>query len=208
MGLDASSKTIGLCIIDYNNKSSKLIHQEYYKPPKKGNLFERLAQVSSFIEEKMNEFGPDCCAIEDILLHMGGKKCPVCKRSMGGASTAKTITTLAVFNRTVGLTIFNEFEKPPYLYNAMRIRHAIKKDKKLPSKEDMPELVSDILKFSFPYEYKKKRDGSTELREENFDMADAIAVALCHIKMDREGKADELQKKKKRKKRKKRKKKK
>lgn len=186
MGIDASTATIGLCIVDYCDHTAKLKHQEYYKPPTKGNLFERLAAVRVYIQEKIDEFNPDDLAIEDIALFMK-------------LSTARTITTLAVLNRTVGLAIYDKTNKPPYLYNALRIRHAIKLDKNLPPKEDIPELVAKVLKFKFPYEYKKTRDGSKKLKEEIFDMADAIAVALCHIKMDRAGVADDLQIKKKKK---------
>ncbi len=190
MGLDASTTTIGLCIIDYCDSTAKLKHQEYYKPPQKGNLFERLSAVRSYIQEKIDKYDPDCVTIEDIALYMK-------------LSTARTITTLAVLNRTVGLAVFDKTDKPPYLYNTMRVRHSIKEDKKVPSKEDIPELVARILDFSFPYEYKKTRDGSKKLKDEVSDMADAIAVALCHINMDRKGIADELQvKKKKAKKRK------
>ncbi len=185
--MDASTATIGLCIVDYCDDKAKLKHQEYYKPPTKGNLFERLAAVRLYIQEKIDEFKPDDLAIEDIALYMK-------------LSTARTLATLAVLNRTVGLAIYNKTEKAPYLYNAMRIRHAIKLDKDLPSKEEIPELVAKMLNFKFPYEYRKKRDGSEILKDEVSDMADAIAVALCHIKMDRAGIADELQIKKKKKK--------
>lgn len=191
MGFDASSTTIGICVVDYCKSSAKLKHLEYYKPPKKGGLFERLSAVRDLINSKIDEFNPDACAIEDIVLFMSG------------ASTAKTITTLAVLNRTVGLAIYDKMKSPPYLYNAMKIRHAIKLDKKLPSKEEIPELVAKLLKFKFPYEYIRKRDGSSELKKENYDMADAVAVAYCHIKIDREGKIDEVQNKKKSRKKKK-----
>ena len=119
---------------------------------------------------------------------------------MKNKSSANTITTLAVINRIIGLTVFDKLNKPPYLYNAMRIRHAIKKGKDLPSKQDIPDLVADILNIKFPYV--KNRNGDNA--KENEDMADAIACGICHIYMDRKGKADQLQiKKKKKRKRKK-----
>jgi Holliday junction resolvasome RuvABC endonuclease subunit len=186
LGLDASSTTIGICLLSYDDDNITLDHLSYYKPPKKGNLFERLSKVREFINESIDELEPDCVAIEDIVLFMSRQ------------STAKTVTTLAVLNRTVGLAVFDKTAQPPYLYNAMRIRHAIKQDGYLPAKEDIPELVAEILDVEFPYVETKKGT----LAAENGDMADAIACGLCHIYMDREGRADALQLPKKKKKRK------
>lgn len=186
LSLDASTSTIGLSVLEYNETDIKFIHVEYFKPPKKGNLFERLSAVRLYIESKIDEFNPDFCAIEDIVLFMGGR------------TTAKTIIALAVLNRTVGLAIYDKQKKAPYAYNALRIRHAIKKEKALPPKEEIPELVAEILNIDFPYVFKRNKKPLVE----NEDMADAIAVGICHIYMDRRGVAEELQipKKKKRKK--------
>jgi Holliday junction resolvasome RuvABC endonuclease subunit len=190
MSLDISSTTIGLAIIDYDDNEAQLFHKEYYKPTKKGNLFERLSSVQQYIKDKIKEFNPDCFSMEDIVLFMGNK------------STAQTITTLAVLNRIIGLTIYNNTNKIPYLYNAMRIRHAIKIGKILPPKEDIPELVSKILKFKFDFKMRKSK-GKMIPAEENYDVADAIACGICHVYMDRSDKADALQVKKKKKRKKK-----
>lgn len=190
MSLDVSSTTIGLAIIDYNDNKIKLIHKEYYKPIKKGNLFERLKSVQDYIKCKINEFNPDCFSMEDIVLFMGKK------------STAQTIVTLAVLNRTIGLTIFNNTKKTPFLYNAMRIRHAIKEERNLPSKEEIPELVSKILDFKFDLKMKKSKNKMIPA-DENYDIADAIACGICHVYMDRKGLAESLQVKKKKKRKKK-----
>lgn len=191
LGLDASSTTIGICLLSYDDANIKLDYIDYYKPPKKGNIFERLSKVRHYISDKIDEFEPDDVSLEDIVFHMKSH------------STAKTITTLAVLNRTVGLAVLDKMEKAPYLYNVMRIRHAIKLDKTLPSKEDIPELVAKILDIKFPY--KKNKLGN--IVEESGDMADAVACGLCHVFMDRQGRADALQlpKKKKRKRKKKKK---
>lgn len=189
LSLDASSSTIGMAVMDYDSSSISLIHYEYFKPPKKGNIFERLSKTRFWIQKWVREFKPDVSAVEDIVLYM----------SKG--STAKTVTTLAIFNRMVGLTLLDEIGKPPFLYNALKIRHQIKPNKNLPAKEDMPELVADIIGFDFDYQMKKKRDGTWEIKEENQDMADAIACGLCHIYLDRAGLAEASQIPKKKKKR-------
>lgn len=188
---DASTTTIGISVLDYNDVDIKLIYSDFFKPPKKGNIFERLVTVRAFINAKIEEYNPNFTTIEDIVLFMKGK------------STATTITSLAVLNRTIGLTIFDKTDKPPYLYNAMRIRHAIKIDGKLPSKEQIPDVVATILGIKFPYKYKKNKDGSSSIIEENYDIADSIACGICHIYMDRAGKSEMLQIKKKKRRRKK-----
>jgi len=188
MGLDISSITIGICLLSYDDSNIALDHVSYYKPTKRGNLFERLAKVRQYIQDKIDDLEPDCVTIEDIVLYMKKK------------SSANTVVTLAILNRIIGLTVFDKLNNPPYLYNAMRVRHAIKSGKTLPSKQEIPELVASILNIKFPYV--KNRNGDNA--KENEDMADAIACALCHIFMDRQGKAEQLQiKKKKKRKRKK-----
>jgi Holliday junction resolvasome RuvABC endonuclease subunit len=169
LGLDASSTTIGLCLLEYDSTNIQLKHVDFYKPPKKGNIFERLQEVRLYIYNLIDRWNPDSVAIEDIVLFMKGK------------STAKTITTLAVFNRTVGLAALDKMGSFPHLYNVMSVRHKIKKDKKIPKKEDVPERVADILNIDFPYKLNRKNNPI----KENGDMADAIAVALCHIYTER-----------------------
>lgn len=199
LGLDASSTTIGIALIQYDDVSSKLVYSTYYKPPKKGTVFERMSQVRSFIQEIIDQLKPDDVALEDIVLYMNPKG--------HAASTAKTITTLAVLNRTVGTAVFDKTQKSPYLYNAMRIRHAIKLDNTLPAKKDIPELVAQILEIKFPYiqdsKGKLKTNRKGEIVKENEDIADAIACAICHVLMDRKNLADKLQIKKKKKRKKK-----
>ena len=155
---------------------------EYFKPSKKGDVFERLQGVRQYIFDKISELRPDEVALEEILLWMGGgKKCPMCKQKMGRQSTAKTITTLTALNRTVGLAVLDKLDKSPNMYNVMSIRHKIKKDKVIPKKEEVPERVADILGIDFPYKLNRNKKKA----KENEDMADSIAVALCHIFVER-----------------------
>ncbi|HVI40218.1 MAG TPA: crossover junction endodeoxyribonuclease RuvC [Anaerovoracaceae bacterium] len=166
VGLDASTTTIGFSVVDYDGYSGpELKHVEHFKPPKKGDLFEKLDKVREFIFDRLDKYKPDDVALEDIILFMKGH------------STAKTISSLAVLNRTVGLAVYNKTGKPPQLLNVMKIRHAIKENKKLPAKEDIPELVAKILNIKFPYILNKK--GAVAV--ENYDRADSIAVALAYI---------------------------
>lgn len=167
LGLDASTTTIGVSLLEEVDGKIEFRHVEYYKPPKKGDIFERLTAVRKFINKKIDELQPDQIVLEDIILFMKGK------------SSATTISSLAVLNRTVGLAVYDRMGCSPILLNVMKIRHAIKLGSVLPSKEEIPKLVSEVLDFKFPYVYNRNK----KLRPENGDMADAIAVALAYLKI-------------------------
>jgi len=103
---------------------------------------------------------------------------------MKGASGAKTIIPLAVFNRMVGLACFDYLKQPPFLYNVMTIRHGIKISKKPPQKEEIPALAEKILGITFPYKYKiNKKTKIEEIATESYDMGDAFAVAIHCAKL-------------------------
>lgn len=167
LGFDASTVTIGISLLEEIDGKIEYKHVEYYKPPKTGDIFERLTIVRKFITQKIDEFKPDEIVLEDIILFMKGK------------SSAATISSLAVLNRTVGLAVYDHTGRSPILLNVMKIRHAIKNGKKIPAKEDIPELLATTLNFKFPYIYNKNK----KLRPENFDMSDAIAVALAYLRI-------------------------
>lgn len=167
ISLDASTTTIALSVFDFTSIDDvELVHYEYYKPNKKIDLFFRLNEVRNYIIENIKKYKPDQVILEDIILFMKGH------------STAATVSSLAVLNRTVGLAILNELDKLPILLNVMKIRHSIKVGKILPPKEDIPELVASILKIKFPWEFDKK----AKPKVENYDIADSMAVGLAYIK--------------------------
>ncbi len=168
MGVDASTTTIGICIVSYDKKrfpTMQLDHIEYYKPPKKGNVFEKLSAVRKFIFERIDTLNPDEIALEEIVLFMQNR------------STAKTITSLASLNRTVGVAVLDKTGDSPYMYNVMKIRHSIKNGV-LPKKEEIPNRLEKILGTKFPYKINKKG----AIAKESYDMSDAVACAICHIK--------------------------
>lgn len=171
MGLDASSTTIGLSIVSFDGYGIKLEHKEFFHPPKKGNIFERLSVVRQYIMQQIDTLKPDEIALEDIILFMFGK------------SSAQTTTILAALNRTVGVAIYDKTGKPPFLYSVNFIRKNIKLGDKSPAKEEIPDVVANILGIKFPYILNKKKN----IAVENFDMADSIAAALCYILIEQKG---------------------
>ena len=175
MGLDASTTTIGLSILKYDDGYLSLDHYEYYKPPKEGNIFERLGAVREFIVSKINELQPTDVALEEIIQYM--KK-----------TTPKTIIALAQLNRTVGLAVYNKTGKPPMLLDVNKIRRTIKLGKLQPKKEEIPDVICAHLDIIFPYVYKKQGKNKGKPADESFDMADSMAVALAYYKLFIEGK--------------------
>lgn len=166
LGLDASSSVIGIAVLDFIDNKIEVIKIDHFKCPKKGDLFNKLNIIREFIFKIIDQYKPDRIILEDIILFMAGK------------STAKTITTLAVLNRTVGLAIFNKTGKSPELFNVMAVRHALKEGKQLPAKETIPALLEKVFDKPFPMVYTK----TGKLDKISYDRADAAALAYTAIK--------------------------
>jgi Holliday junction resolvasome RuvABC endonuclease subunit len=171
LGIDCSSTTIGLALIDSDNGLFELKDCRYYKPDKKCDLFESLSKTKKCIIELLEEWKPNEVVIEEIAEFFAP-----------GKSTSKTIIKLATYNRMVGLTVYEALQKPPVMLNVNTARSVLRpKDYagKL-AKEDVPTVVAAILKTEFPWKLNKKGKPA----DENYDMADAIAVALAQAALD------------------------
>ena len=172
MGLDISTTTIGIAVVkEEDDGKIKLVHYEYYKPEKKhGQLF-MLARAQMYITDLLWDHDVTEVAIEEYV------------KFMKGNSTAKTVIPLAILNTAIQLSIWTaDARLKPRVMNVLAIRHAIKPTKRLPKKEEMPDIVAKRLGIKFPWEMKvNRRTKKEERREENWDVADAIAVALAHI---------------------------
>lgn len=178
MSLDASTSTVGIAIFEYdyiNDQSVniKLIHSEYHKPNKKTlRELEWLHESEQYIMEIARSFSIDEFAIEEYI------------KFMKGGSGASTILPLAIWNRTLCLSIYKQYNYYPNIINVMKIRHALKFGDDLPSKNDIPELVAKHLNINFPYIYKTDRKTKEQkIADESFDVADAIAVGLTYLKI-------------------------
>jgi len=169
LGFDISSKTIGWCLLEINDQNKiRLVQSSYLKPKKEGHIIDRLVDTRNHIQSIIQDTKPDYIGIEEII------------QFMKGSSTAATITVLTSFNRMVGLVAHDYLGHAPEMFNVMSIRHGLKTSKKLPAKENIPKLVSKHLKFKFPWEYVTEGKAKGKIRDENYDMADGIAVALYY----------------------------
>lgn len=166
LGFDISSTCIGYSLLEIDDVTNtiKYLDMNNHKPIKKGNMVERLAKTRDTVKRIVEKYKPDYIGIEDIIQFMKNQ------------SSAKTVITLALFNRMVGLVCYDYLGRSPELFNVMQIRHGLKTDKELPKKENMPDLVANHLGITFPYVYKK--NGSRAPESE--DMADGVAVALYY----------------------------
>lgn len=159
LGLDISSTTIGIGLLELTPaKEIKHLHSQFYHPPKKGSLFQRLKTTEEEMTKIISSLHPDKIIIEDILLF--NKK-----------STMKTLTTLAIFNRLIGLMAYKLLGQDPTLLAVATIRASLRRlsGQKDIKKEDVLNIIESVLKIKL---LEKKERG---------DMADALAVALCYV---------------------------
>lgn len=155
-------------MLEATNGIPKIVVCSFFSPEKKGTYIERLVKTRNKIDNILKQYLPDEIAIEQITQFMSGR------------STAKTIIALARFNACVGLACYDYSGKSPEFYSVMKIRHAIKRDKKLPDKLEIPELLAYHLNIDFPFQYMKKKP--EKIAVESYDMADSLAVAYYHYK--------------------------
>lgn len=184
IGLDASTTTIGISIIEYTDTDLKLIHTEYYKPDKSNGILDMLTSTRKYILSIIEKYNIQEFVIEDYV------------RFMKGASSASTVIPLAILNVTLRLAILDLGITPEAL-NVLKIRHTIKLSKKLPIKEEIPELVAKHLGIQYPWQYKiNKRTKEQKIMVESYDMADSMAVAIAWILEKRKPKKKSRPKKK------------
>lgn len=168
LGLDCSSSTIGwgLCTI---GDEPVLAAHGHIKPLKsKINLFERLHDVYERVGDLCSEIDPTHIVIEDIVLHMKGK------------SSAKTITTLAIFNRVAGMSAYVHTGITPELFAVGTIRKLVREvhpniDPKF-KKEDIPDIIRTHLEPRFANIINR----NDNISGETYDEADGIAAAWAY----------------------------
>lgn len=164
LGFDISSKCIGWGLIELTD-SNELIFVKcgMLKPIKSQSILERIIHTRNKINEILIETKPDYIGVEDLIKFMP-------------KTTNTSIVMLTTFNRMVCLACADFLGSNPELLNVLSIRHGLKENKIFPQKHEMPELVAKHLSIKFPYLFNKKNN----IIEENYDIADGIAVALYY----------------------------
>lgn len=169
IGLDISSSTVGWAILAYNESGYKLEEYGHIKPLKsnKGSLSVRAADYLDKITNFLSKKSPDSVAIEAYA-----------NKFSRGRSTARTIIVLSVFNEITSVGSIKAVDIEPSRYAVVTIRSILSKiaGRKISSKE---EAFDFILNNFDNFNLRKKKTGN--IKDECFDEADAIAVALTHI---------------------------
>ena len=172
LGLDCSSTTIGWALLSVENKVIKIEKYGNIKPPKKDScsLVERLDVVQKEIEQLCIDLNPDHIVIEDILKFMADK------------TSADTIITLAVFNRSIALQVYRTTNKLPLFLLPISIRSRLRNFLGLESKidkEQIPQILQDYFgkEFFRIAGYKKRGKFKGQPIIEVYDESDACAAA-------------------------------
>jgi Holliday junction resolvasome RuvABC endonuclease subunit len=165
LGFDCSSKTVGWGLVRKDEGRLSLDAHGHIRPlPSKHHLMLRLSQLYDNVAQLCRRLDPQLIAVEDIALFMKGR-----------GSTAKTITTLAVFNRVVALAAFR-YAGALRFYPVQSVRKLVRQAvgrKETIGKDEMPAVIRVHLEPRFS-DVEKRGGGAAE---QTLDEADGVAVA-------------------------------
>jgi hypothetical protein len=168
LGLDCSSSTIGWGLIKGINGFS-LDQHGHIKPMKsKFDLFIRLQDVYEKIGDLCCHLNPTHVVMEDIVLHMSGR------------SSAKTITTLAIFNRTVGLSVYVHTGIVPELLAVGTIRKLIRSIYPEVNPKFKKDEIPDIIRSYLDPQFADIMNRNNKISAETYDESDGIAAAWAY----------------------------
>jgi len=163
LGLDISTTTIGVCIL---NEKSEILLMTYVKPSG-NNFLEKLDFASSELFNKLKSFQIDCIYTEQSNI-MFSK----------GLSRAQVIATVLRFNGALLFALYKEFNILPKEVMASSARKkVIGKGKFIDAKKAVFDHVYSIVKDSIDWPKKERGQNKGKFANECFDMADAYIVA-------------------------------
>jgi Holliday junction resolvasome RuvABC endonuclease subunit len=175
LGFDCSSKTVGWGLVRRKGQRLALDAHGHIRPlPSAHGLMTRLSRLYDSVAQLCERLSPQLIAVEDIALFM-----------KGGGSTARTITTLAVFNRVVALAAFRHAGRIRF-YPVQSVRKLVRQASGLKGtigKDDMPAVIRAYLEPRFSDV--EKRGGG--MAEQTLDEADGIAAAWACAHDSRSG---------------------
>lgn len=172
LSFDVSSSTIGWCILSIENNIISYCQSGYIKPHNSNNILENLSFARDEVNKILQSDNFDYIAIEDLVKYMPN-------------TTSTTITVLASFNRMIGLLAYDYLGRNInnlQLIAPISVRHIIKKMSKmtkLPDKKELPNIISSILNFVFPWEFENSKRKRKKIKEENYDKSDAICCGYA-----------------------------
>jgi len=184
LGLDVSTKTIGVALFDIQTKELlELTHISPVPKPKVENKIEELLLKGQIFREKLlsyKEFGIQYVVIEEPLLN---------------SNNVYTVSTLMRFNTLICKEVYDVLGVVPEFistYNSRKFAfpHLVQEnDKKkfvlfggLPKDIDKKQVIWELVAKREPqitWQYTK----NNTLKKENFDQTDAYSAALGFMKM-------------------------
>lgn len=171
LGLDISTSTVGCAIIDAETDEIKSLF--YISLKKEKGLLNKARLLQSELEAQ--KIMPDHVAIEAPLVMF-----------KEGFSRAQVLSMLSQFNGMSQFMTFLLYKVDPILYNVSTARKLSYPDLKFPRGTKRKELVQERTALEYPdIEFPLKRTG--RLKDECYDMCDAVVIARAHSKSMREG---------------------
>lgn len=164
LGLDVSTSTVGAAIVDRDTLELKSLFYVSLKKEK------GLVNKARYLKNELQRYDTviDDVAIEEPLVMY-----------KEGFSRAQVLSLLSQFNGMSQLLAFFIYDREPVMYNVNTARKLAFPDLKFPVGSKRKELVLDRVSKEYPeVEFPLKRTGN--LKDECFDMADAVVIARAH----------------------------
>ena len=171
LGLDASTSTVGICILE---KNGQIVQNYFLKLNKEKELCTKGDVLKKELEKIKSQFKIDSVFIEDYAQKMSR-----------GTSSAQTITRLAAWNGICQYLTYFVFGVEPVLLNATKARKSLgiptttKKKAGIPVKDQVFNWVTENVKSDWPTKVLQggPNKGQEIVIEEAKDMADAWVIA-------------------------------
>ena len=171
LGLDASTSTVGICILD---EKAEIVQNYFLKLKKQKELCTKGDVLKDELERIQSKYDITQVFIEDYA-----------QRMARGTSSAQTITRLAAWNGICQYLSYQIFHVQPEVLNVARARKLLqiktqsKKKTGIPVKDQVFAWVTRHLNADWPTKVLQSgpRKGQEVVLEEAKDMADAWVVA-------------------------------
>lgn len=170
LGLDISTSTVGACIVDSETDEIKSLF--YISLKKEKGLLNKIRLFKHELESAAPQV--DHVAIEEPLVMF-----------KEGFSRAQVLSMLSQFNGMAQFLTFLLYNTDPVMYNVNSARKLAFPDLKFPRGSKRKELVQERTAQEYPeIDFPLKRTG--RLKDECYDMCDAVVIARAHAKTLRE----------------------
>jgi len=171
LGLDISTTTVGYCIMDSNFNLHEL---SYIKLDKIDGLINKAIALQTVLQS-YTDIVTDV-SIEEPLV-----------RFKEGYSSAQVLSMLSQFNGMCNILTHFVYNVTPVLYNVSNARKLAFPNMKFPTGCHRKEVVrtrvaQEYTNIDWPFKHKAKNpDGTPKLKDECWDMADALVISRCHV---------------------------